>query len=57
MKDYVDGIMKCRCSTRMKKGIHVKVYHGGHKECPNCRSLRKVKTGNNNYNFPTAAVA
>jgi hypothetical protein len=44
MKDYVDGIIKCRCSNKMKRGIHVKVYNAGHKRCPNCHSLKKVKT-------------
>ena len=41
MKNYSDGILKCQCCTRMKRGVHIKVYNFTQKyKCRNCGKRR-----------------
>lgn len=43
MKDYADYLLTCKCSKRMKRGVHVKIYETPTtKTCPNCKQVFDV---------------
>ena len=51
MKDYIDGVIYCKCSQKMRGGKHVRVTERtpNKKHCPNCKKMLNIMVTKRTY--------